>query len=472
MADKKDVVVPMHTDDIALFSITPTNVAVDKISWVKKGPVYQNEEGNNSIHFNISGDGSQYIDLAHSTLYVKLKIEDSEGNLFIQGKTGESPHVTEKYAIPVDNVLHSLWDHVDVKLNNSMVSFSTNNYMYKALFENLLFYSHNARDYQMRSAGFFGESGNFDASSPVEVPWNVGLNERYQLWKGQTNIHTQSVDGGMKDPSMVEFEGPLLADIFNQPKYILNMVDIDIFLQPKNDAFRLMTFPGGTVAKIKIQEIYLNVCKVDIDPAARIGIEKGLKDHKSLAQYPFQRTDIRTYNIPQGSFGDSIEDLYQGHVPSKIIVGLVNSSAFSGNFTKNPFYFQHFDLNRIAFYVDNVSTPEQPLTVDMTESNYLRGYLSLYKVAGKLNDDTDIGITRTSYREGYNLFGFNVDPTASYDMSNLGKSKTGITKLDLNFKNALPHNITVVVYAVFPEVMEIDFERVVRLKSKDSRHYA
>ena len=466
--EKKDII-PIHTEDIALFSIQPTNAAVDHIYWVKKGPTYLNDEGNNAVHFNIPGDGTDYTDLYNTYLYVKLKIVDEDGNVFKQGDALE-----ENFAIPVDNIMHSLWDHVDVKLNNSMVSFSTNNYMYKALFENLLFYDKNARLYQTSSFGFFGESGNFSNPNPLLTPYNRGLNDRYELWKGVVEVQDARSDdpSKLKDPSMVEFCGPLLADICNQRKYILNLVDIDILLQPKNDEFRLMTSPKGTMAKIKIQEIYLNVCKVDVAPEARLGIERGLKESKIFAQYPFQRTDIRTYNIPQGSFGETIEDLYQGHVPSKIIVGLVDSSAFSGNYSKNPFHFQHFDISKIGFYVNNVSTPEQPLTVNIKESDYLMGFLSLYKVAGKLNENTDIGINRDSYRQGYTLFGFNVDPTASYDMSYLGKTKTGITKLDINFRRGLPINITVVVYAVFPEVMEIDFERVVRLQTKNNRIYA
>ena len=35
----------------------------------------------------------------------------------------------------------------------------------------------------------------------------------------------------------------------------------------------------------------------------------------------------------------------------------------------------------------------------------------MYRVSGKLMENTDIGITRDSYTEGYNLLGFDIDPT-------------------------------------------------------------
>ena len=48
--------------------------------------------------------------------------------------------------------------------------------------------------------------------------------------------------------------------------------------------------------------------------------------------------------------------------------------------------------------------------MDVENGDYLQGLLSLYRVSGKHMENTDIGITRDSYREGYNLIGFDVDP--------------------------------------------------------------
>ena len=50
-------------------------------------------------------------------------------------------------------------------------------------------------------------------------------------------------------------------------------------------------------------------------------------------------------------------------------------------------------------------------------------------------ENTDIGITRESYREGYNLLGFDVDPMTSADFRYLGMPKNGHTKLNIRFKS-------------------------------------
>ena len=41
--------------------------------------------------------------------------------------------------------------------------------------------------------------------------------------------------------------------------------------------------------------------------------------------YPFARTDIRTFSIAEGNFGMNIKDIWQGEVPTKLVVGLVKS---------------------------------------------------------------------------------------------------------------------------------------------------
>ena len=134
---------------------------------------------------------------------------------------------------------------------------------------------------------------------------------------------------------------------------------------------------------------------------------------------------------------------------------------------KNPFHFQNFNLGKIGFYVDGESVPRHPYEFDFKNCQYLQGLLSLYRVTGKLNENTDIGITRNSYREGYNLIAFEVDPTTSPDFRYLGQGREGRTRLEIKFKEQLPEGVNVILYATFPETIEIDESRVVRIDDSD-----
>ena len=54
----------IHTEEIALFSRPPVNVAEDRISWHEVCPSYMSNAEYSSINFSIMGNSSQYIKLS------------------------------------------------------------------------------------------------------------------------------------------------------------------------------------------------------------------------------------------------------------------------------------------------------------------------------------------------------------------------------------------------------------------------
>ena len=349
----------MLPQDLALFTVPPVNVAEKNKKWIALKPQPGGLDGQGSVSFHIPGTGTQYTDLSNSVLCVRLSLWNTDGTRFVQ-TTNEHGDVI-KSAVPVDNILHSLWRQCDVSFNGHMVSTSSNQYMYKAYFENLLNFNTMARDNQLTMVGFSGDAGNMAQTDPDGIPTSLGLETRYKWWKKIHTLYTaaQEEKGGIDpddiwpDPQSVEFRGPLNADIFNQPKLIVNGVDIDISLWPNSDAFRLITHPTGTEVKIQFDDIYLKVCRVKVEPEVVIGIETQLP--KSPAIYSMLRTEIRTYSIPVGSFEEAREDLFQNQVPNRVVMGLVDAQAAAGHYHMNPFHFQHFNLTEAGFSVEESS---------------------------------------------------------------------------------------------------------------------
>ena len=453
----------MHTDDLALFSEPPMNVAEDKVMWVEHLPTF-GKNGKASVQFEIPGTGNQYTDLSRTYLYVKLSIVDKKGDAIThtKGRDAAGGLVTTQFAIPINNVLHSLWSMVDIKCNKTLVSTSGDNYMYKAYVENLLNYNSNATEKQMQMVGFAPEGGNMDSNNPDDIPVSIGLNNRAKWWeKVETNDNEQ-----WKEPTCVEFVGPLMADICNQDRLILNGVDIDIKLWPNKDIFRLMAFPDDDIdARVLIEDIKLNVCKVNVNSATVLGIENQLQS--TPAMYPFSRTEVRTKNIPKGSFGDVFEDMFQGEVPNRLLIGFVDAEAYSGSYTLNPFRFKPYDIASLGFYVDGEPTPRPPYEFDFGDCDYIEGLQSLYQISGKLNENTDLCIDRETYRQGHCLIGFEVDPTSSPNLSYVGQPKAGRTRITIRFHKALPDTVTTIVFATFAECMLIDSARIVSLREKE-----
>ena len=442
----------IHTEDIALFSKPPMNVAEDRVLWHEIRPSYMSNAEYSSINFSILGNSTQYVKLSDTELYVRIAIQKEDGTPYkvLDENDQLLPLNQKETGMPIDFILHSMWSGVDVKVNNNLVSESGTNYMYKAVMEALLTYDENTKKIQLCNEGFTGDSGDFTQINPDSPPYNHGLKVRHKWFK---------------DFAVVEFVGPLMADICIQDRLILPGVDIDIKLWPTRDEFRLITHPLGLRCKLIIDEIYLNVCKVNVSPEVMTGHAAALEIADSI--YPFVRTDIRTFNIAEGNFGMNIEDIWQGEVPTRLVVGLVKSQAYNGDYHLNPYHFEHFDVSDIGFFVNGEATPHPAYKLDLENGIYLQGLNSLYKITGKTMENSDIGITRDRYQQGYTLVGFDVDPTTSPDFRYVGKPWEGHTKLEIRFKRGLPAPVTVILYATFPENMTIDQARNVRLQIKD-----
>ena len=65
----------IHTDEIALFSRPPVNVAEDRISWHEVRPSYMSNADYSSINFSIIGNNSQYVKLSDTEIILRKKME-------------------------------------------------------------------------------------------------------------------------------------------------------------------------------------------------------------------------------------------------------------------------------------------------------------------------------------------------------------------------------------------------------------
>ena len=261
-------VTTMHTEDVALFSNPPYNTAEDKISWTQYQPLYANISGKgyDSIHFNILGNATQYIDLARSKLYVKLKVVKHDGTAWDTDESG----------LPIDMILHTMWSSVDVTLNNIQVSSAGGNYMYKSTIENFLNYSKGTKEIQLQSIGMSLNTANFDSVKPGDTASgtasvNAGPLARKKLFGGNGQ-------------GSCDFKGVLLADICNQGHLILDGVDVGITLWPNKNEFKLMS---NVTCKLLIENIYIYVCKVKVNKYCMSGHKAALEISNGM--YPMQK---------------------------------------------------------------------------------------------------------------------------------------------------------------------------------------
>ena len=101
--------------ELDLFSVPPTQTSMEQGSWVEYHPLTTVTDGS-PIEFDIIGSGEDYVDFANTVLYVKAKLTQNNGN-----------NLADDAAVcPVNLFLHSLFAQVDISLNGTLVTASTN----------------------------------------------------------------------------------------------------------------------------------------------------------------------------------------------------------------------------------------------------------------------------------------------------------------------------------------------------------
>ena len=149
----------------------------------------------------------------------------------------------------------------------------------------------------------------------------------------------------------------------------------------------------------------------------------------------------------------------------KVKITEVSNEAYSGRYNLNPFNFLHSNVNYLEITVDGIPVPHRPFKPNFAANDYIPSYLSL--MDSNCSIDKGVSITYSDYPNGYTIFIFDIQSYLNFNV--MTKPKKGHVSLNLGFSEALDKTINVIVYAKFPDVMEIDQSRKVKLSSFASK---
>ena len=419
--------------ELDLFSVPPTQTTIESGRFVEYHPISTLTD-TGPIEFELGSSGDEYIDFANSYLYVKAKILRANGSNLEEADT----------VGPVNNFLHSLFSQIDISLNGTLITSSTGTYPYRAYIENLLSYGPAAKSSQLTSCLFYkDEAGKFDKPNPLAeaaADKNIALTKR-------TSFTAKSRE--------VDMIGRIHSDIFFQQRYMLNEVNTRIKLIRSKDVFCLMG-AGDQTFKVKITAASIYIRKLKISPSVYLAHAKTLES--GTAKYPIRRVICKSFTVPAGYLDVTQEKLFSGQLPVRLILGCVDNRAYNGDIGRNPFNFQHFSLREISVYLDGQQHGIKPLALDYANGQCISSYMNLFTGTGKDYRDEGNDIDRSEFANGYALYAFDLTPDlAENDHFNL--TRQGTVRVDLKFSAALPHTVSVIAYAEFENIIEIDRNR-------------
>ncbi|XP_046559516.1 uncharacterized protein F54H12.2-like [Haliotis rubra] len=305
----------------------------------------------------------------------------------------------------------------------------------------------------MRAQLFFKDTaGELEITDPNGT--NIGMFSRYEF---------------TSEGKSFNLESPLMHDLFQMKRYILNQVDVQVKLYRSNPQFMMLATKIDTAYVVQIEDIVLKVMQICVKPGMIWGHNEALST--TPAKYPFRRTEVKMFSIVKGQTSFAWDNIFQGIRPNKVVVGFVSAKGTGmGDFHKNPYNFANWDLSQIALFCDGTSVGESgPMKLhfgEATGQTIIPAYVNLFRSSGcwstinNIETLTIVDITRDEFVGGYALYVFSLDPVFGHnDGTYLRLQKRGTLRLEAQFRTPLPETVSSVVYAEFDDIFETEKSR-------------
>ena len=169
--------------------------------------------------------------------------------------------------------------------------------------------------------------------------------------------------------------------------------------------------------------------------------------------YPLLKTEVKTFAVGKGQYNVNLDDIYQGKIPNRLILGMLSADAYAGDLTKNPFNFKHYNFDFICLYANGRSVPSKALQPKFASNNYVEAFQTLF--TGMELDSKYAGLQCSclDYAKGYTLVVFDLSSEVT----------DAAIQLEIRFASALPEAINVILYASFPGEIKIDQARSIQV---------
>ena len=307
-----------------LFVVPPVQTSVQGGFWNEYHPIATIGE-TGPIEFVIKGAGDDYMDLANSFIHVQAKVLRGDGSVLKESD--------DMLVVPENLFIQTMFSEIDVNVNGTLITSSTGVYGYRAYLESILTYGKDYKQTQLGNSMYYEGAGDqFSISSTNK---DTGLQKRRER---------------IKRSKLIDMTGRLHVDIFSQERFLLNNVDLRLrFVRAKNNfALLACAVQGDAIEsyKIKIEHMSLYIRKVTLNPAVVLGHARALQE--ASAKYPIRRSVPKVFSCSAGLMNVVQDNLFLNQRPNRLVVGLVDSRAFNGDYTKSAFEFKHFHTKSMA----------------------------------------------------------------------------------------------------------------------------
>lgn len=290
----------------------------------------------------IPPDPDKWIDCGSIRLHGRMKISKQIGNV-------KSDMDDDDNMGTVDNIFHSLWAAIRVKVNGTEITDPTGKwYSYKSLFETKLSYSHDTKQLLLSNQGYCQDTANnyedfgklATVASPAVPSKNIGWLTR---------------KGWFAKSKWCYFNISLHSDLTTLRNYLPPNQKLEFVLERNPDSFCEMgTFTPGTSYPIELENIHITLDKKEASPEVQKYYMKQINAGFN-PRLTIDRSVIKSYIVTAGKSDLSHYNIISGsQLPEQLIIGIVSEDAFNGTLNTNPYKFDDYDITEASILVNGM----------------------------------------------------------------------------------------------------------------------
>jgi len=414
---------PTSKSEIDFFSVPSTQIAVEKSSWFVVNP--QNTVTNaGPYEFHLPAE-PHFLDLSKNYIHLKLRIKNANNtNIGAADVVG-----------PINLLGKTFFKQVKLFLGSKLVYDSGDLYAYRAFLETELNYS------QDQKSAFLTATGYYLDKPPDHIDDNQNTG-----WQARCLPYANS--------GVVELMAPLHLDLAHQEKYLINGMDLRLELHRHDAPFALTSYDAGADFMIVVEDIRWMVRKVDLAKPIMMAIESTLM--RNVVRYPIRRVQVKAIELSAGRRDTPINTVFSGQLPRRLIIGVVSSPAYRGNYRLGPFNFQHFNASSIQVCAGGENYPPIPINMHYANDIYVEPFVHFHEALGCAGSDKTPWISYDEYKQGHCLYSFDLTPDNA-DTGHWELLKEGTTSIHIHFRADIPAGgAKLIVLAEFDNLMTID----------------
>lgn len=396
------------------------------------------------IEFLYPKSHQYYTACAESFLYSKFKIEKNpkksapapSPDTPAKPATPATPAVDPNVIAPGQQFGQQMFSTVHIFINGTCVTYMPQFYAYRGAIEQIL-----STSATFQNSVLSQELFHRDTAVDLFTPINTGYMKRYN----------QSLNG-----KSVEIITRLGDFPFNNIRQLPPGCEIRIRIMRSSPAECLTgsavdSEDGQFPYSIKYEDMILFMRRYTLDLSVVKYHQEMLHKSKSKRyQYPVTQQAVRSYVLPRGTsnFG---EILFNGRVPSRIVVAMVASDAYNGILEKDRLAFQDFGLQQATLNLSGDTKLEQTVRIDPDNKNYLQAYHMLLDAL--VNDNNGTWIDRDSFTKGLFLLVYQLAPAIENGFT---RPLNGQLKLEMVFGKELTAPVQLLILGKFASLIQLD----------------